>query len=237
MWCTGLVAPRHKESSQTRDRISILCFGRQIPIHCPPGKFSNFLTYINWMSIKWLFILVLIYMSSISNHLFLKVSVTQLCPTLWSQDCSPLSSSVHGILQARILEWAAISFSRRSSWPRDWNHVSCTAGRFFTTEPPGKSTLWTVACQVPLSMGISRTEYWSGLPWPPPGDFPHPGIEPASPAAPALQAVSLPLSHGGSPNHLFLCYRNTCYRFLSEVLAHIFYPLFYWIICPFLTNL
>ena len=47
MWCTGLVAPRHMESSQTRDQISILCFGRQTPIHCPPGKFSNFLTYIN----------------------------------------------------------------------------------------------------------------------------------------------------------------------------------------------
>ena len=41
-------------------------------------------------------------------------------------------------------------------------------------------TLWTIACQVPLSMGFSRQEYWSGLPCPPPGDLPHPGIEPAS---------------------------------------------------------
>ena len=39
-------------------------------------------------------------------------------------DCSPLGSSVHGILQARILEWVIISSSRRSSWPRDWTHVS-----------------------------------------------------------------------------------------------------------------
>ena len=38
---------------------------------------------------------------------------------------------------------------------------------------------WTVACQAPLSMGFSRQEYWSGLPCPPPGDLPHPGIEPA----------------------------------------------------------
>ena len=43
-----------------------------------------------------------------------------------------LSSSVHGILQARILEWVAIPFSRGSSWPRDWTRVSCIAGRFFT---------------------------------------------------------------------------------------------------------
>ena len=46
-------------------------------------------------------------------------------------DCSLSGSSVHGISQAGILEWVAISFSR-GSWPRDWTHVSCTAGRFFT---------------------------------------------------------------------------------------------------------
>ena len=49
-----------------------------------------------------------------------------------------------------------------------------------------------VAHQPPLSMGISRQEYWSGLPLPPPGDLPDPGIKPMSPA---LQADSLPLSH------------------------------------------
>ena len=54
-------------------------------------------------------------------------------------------------------------------------------------------TLWTVACQAPLSMGFSRQEYWSGLPRPPPGDLPDPGLEPGSPA---LRADSLPLSHG-----------------------------------------
>ena len=51
------------------------------------------------------------------------------------------------------------------------------------------ATLWTVARQAPLSMGFSRQEYWSGLPCPPPGDLPHPGIEPGSPAAPALAGV------------------------------------------------
>ena len=64
------------------------------------------------------------------------------CPILWDpQDCSPPGSSVHGISQARILEWVAISFSRGSSRPRDTAHISCLAGRFFTTEPPGKPLL------------------------------------------------------------------------------------------------
>ena len=47
-------------------------------------------------------------------------------------------------------------------------------------------TLWTVAHQAPLSMGFSRQEYWSGLPCPPPGDLPDPGIEPVSLMSPAL---------------------------------------------------
>ena len=47
-------------------------------------------------------------------------------------------------------------------------------------------TLWTVACQAPLSMGFSRQEYWSGLPYPPPEDLPDPEIKPASPKSPAL---------------------------------------------------
>ena len=59
--------------------------------------------------------------------------VAQSCPTLCNpMDCSPPGSSVHGIFQARILEWVAISFSRRSSWPRDWTQVSRIVGRHFT---------------------------------------------------------------------------------------------------------
>ena len=62
-----------------------------------------------------------------------KVLVAQLCLTLFdSMGYSPPGSSVHGILQARILEWIAIHFSRGSSWPRDRTQVSHTAGRFFT---------------------------------------------------------------------------------------------------------
>ena len=58
------------------------------------------------------------------------------------------------------------------------------------------ATSWTVARQVPLSMGFPRQEYWSGLPFPPPGDLPDPGIEPESPKN--WQAGSLPLSPLGS---------------------------------------
>ena len=63
-------------------------------------------------------------------------------------------------------------------------------------------TLWTVARQVPLSMGFSRQESWSGLPCPPPGDFPNPGIEPLSLMSPALQVNSLPLAPPGKPKRI-----------------------------------
>ena len=69
---------------------------------------------------------------------------------------SPPGSSVHGIFQARILKWVAISYFREFSQPRDWTWVS-----------------W-----------VSRQEYWSGLPFPTSGDFPNIGIEPGSPGSP-----------------------------------------------------
>ena len=63
----------------------------------------------------------------------------QSCPTLCNPiDCSPPGSSVHGILQARILEWVAMPSSKGSSQPRGRTWVSCIAGRCFTTEPPRK---------------------------------------------------------------------------------------------------
>ena len=67
-----------------------------------------------------------------------------------SVDCSPPGSSVHGISQARILEWVVISFSKGSSQPRDQTCISCLACRFFTMEPPGK----------PLNgLLVSKTEF------------------------------------------------------------------------------
>ena len=60
----------------------------------------------------------------------------------------------------------------------------------------------TVAHQAPLSMGFPRQEYWSGLPFPPPGDLPNPRMEPTSPVSPALQADSLPNEPSRKPQFL-----------------------------------
>ena len=60
-------------------------------------------------------------------------------------------------------------------------------------------TPWTVACQAPLSMGFSQQEYWSGLPFPSPGDLPDPGIKPVSPLSSALAGGFFTLNHQGSP--------------------------------------
>jgi len=72
---------------------------------------------------------------------WVKVNVAQSCPTL----CNPMNYTVHGILQARILEWVAFPFSRESSQPRHKIQISCIAGGFFTS-------LATREAQ----------EYWSG---------------------------------------------------------------------------
>ena len=84
----------------------------------------------------------------------------QLCPTLWDPiDGSPPGSSIPGILQARTLEWVAISLSNAWKWKvkvKSLSHV-----RLFTSP-------WTAAYQAPPSMGFSRQEYWSGVPLPSP---------------------------------------------------------------------
>ena len=78
--------------------------------------------------------------------------------TLWTH---PPGSSVHGILQARILEWVAIPSSRGSSQPKNWTHVycgSCIAGWFFTVEPPGKPE--SIFNQIQI---WPRFRYWNSL--------------------------------------------------------------------------
>ena len=141
-------------------------------------------------------------------------------------DCGSLGSSVNGILQARILECVAISFSRGSfrqgikpgspllqvdslplghlsSVQFSCSFVSNSFGpcglrhaRLLCPLPTAShgggglvakscltiATPWTVACQALLSMGFSRKEYWSGLPFPSLEDLPHPRIKPAYPA-------------------------------------------------------
>jgi len=82
------------------------------------------------------------------------------CPTLCNPiDGSPTGSSLPGILQARTLEWVAISFSNAWKWKvkvKSLSHVRLLA------------TPWTAAYQAPLSMGFSKQEYWSGVPLPSP---------------------------------------------------------------------
>ena len=88
--------------------------------------------------------------------------VARSCPTLCDPvDYSPPGSSIHGILQARIPEWIAISFSRGYSPPSDHTCVSfvfCMAGRFFTTEPPRKPTIAT------SSYSHQNSMVWEKLP-------------------------------------------------------------------------
>ena len=62
------------------------------------------------------------------------------------------------------------------------------------------TTLWIITHQTPLSMGFFRQECWDGLPFPPPGDLPDPGIKSMCPASPALQADSLPGEASGKPS-------------------------------------
>ena len=76
------------------------------------------------------------------SDVLLRVLVAQSCLTLCDpMDYSLLGFSVHGILQARILEWIAIPFSRGTSQPRDRTLVSCITGRFFTVWATGKSQI------------------------------------------------------------------------------------------------
>ena len=103
------------------------------------------------------------------------MKVIQSCPTL----CDPMDYTVHGILQARILEWVAFPFCRGSSWPRDRTQVSRIAVDSLPAKPQGKPKNTGVDC---LSLR--------------PADLPNPGIEPGYPA---LQADSLPTELSGKP--------------------------------------
>ena len=106
----------------------------------------------------------------------MKVLVTELCPTLCDlMDCSTPGSSAHGVLQARILEWVAMPFSRGSSWPRNRIWVSHITGRFFTIWATRKSYLyikleeccklftWLMPQCTPLSRTLSFHHYYKQL--------------------------------------------------------------------------
>ena len=106
--------------------------------------------------------LLLIYYSLFKKRklLFATAKSLQSCPSLWDPtDGSPLGSSVPGILQARTLEWVAISFSNAWKWKVKVKLLG--HARLLVTP-------WTGAYQAPPSMGFSRQEYWSGVPSPSP---------------------------------------------------------------------
>ena len=116
----------------------------------------------------------------------------QSCPTLCHPiDGSPPGSSVHGIFQARVLEWGAIAFST------SLNETICLCCAVLCWVTQSCPTLCNPMNCSPS--GSSRQEYWSGLPCPSPGDLPNPGTEPRSPA---LQADSLPAQLPGKPDYM-----------------------------------
>ena len=78
------------------------------------------------------------------------------------------------------------------------------------------ATLWTVACQAPLPMGFSRQEYWSGLPCPPSGYFPNPGIEPVSLQPPELASGFFSSSATRKPLEMYACVQNF-WKYLYEI--------------------
>ena len=102
------------------------CGATGAPTHC---WWERKMVQLLWTTVWWLLTKLSILLPWVS----MSVLVAQSCPTCCNpMDCSLLGSSVHRILQARILGWVAIPFFRRSSWPRDWIQVSCIPGRFFT---------------------------------------------------------------------------------------------------------
>ena len=208
--------------------ISLSCVHFFLSLTIPVFKWRNFISESTVNLVK-----IILLVTATAKSL-------QTCPTLCDPiDGSPPGSPVPGILQARTLEWVAISFSNAWNWKVKVKSLSCvwlletpwtTAYQaslsmgfsrqehwsgvpllspedlpdpsFSMDEVTSLSrvrlfaTPWTVARQAPPSMGFSRQEYWSGLPFPSPGDLPDPGIEPRSPA---LQADALTSEPPGKP--------------------------------------
>ena len=157
-------------------------------------------------------------------------------------DCSPPGASVHGILQARKLEWVAISFSRASSQSRNQTRSPTSQADSLPSETPGSSTYmyavvlalshvwlfampWTVACRAPPSMRFSRQEYWSRLPSPPPGNLSNPGIKPRSPYC---RQILYHLSHQGSQLYIYKILYMTIYTYIYVVWIDEFFNKWCW---------
>ena len=102
-------------------------------------------------------------------HACTSAKLLQLCSTVCcSMDYSPPGSSVHGIFQARILEWVTIPFSKRSSWPWHQTWFSCIAGGFFTIWATRKTGVWHMTgyqrCSEIVVVGAHKTQKLSEAP-------------------------------------------------------------------------
>ena len=121
--------------------------GNKLTVHKAVAKTFYLASYLR--SILLYFFLVLLYKfdseSTFQNYAILETETfAQSCPTLCDpMDCSPPVSSVHGILQARILEWVAIPFSREAPRPKGQTWGALIAGRFFTTRATRETILLT----------------------------------------------------------------------------------------------
>ena len=136
LWRSGhleLRSPRSRDQLELNRQPSSL--GQSLVFHSPHGFSPKHQGRASSHLLSWLF-----------SPLFTFCVHAQSCPTVWDpMNCSLSDSSVHGILQARILEWVAISFSMGSSRPRDGarvSWVSCTAGGFFTCWAIGESFIY-----------------------------------------------------------------------------------------------
>ena len=123
--------------------------------------------YCNFSDINSFFDILVILKRTIIYKCMHACSVTELCLRLWEpMDCSLPDSSVHGIFQAKILEWVAIYSSRGSLQPRNRTHaskISCIAGGFFTTAPPGKSVLTEISVKVEVTWQVFQNNCWKSL--------------------------------------------------------------------------
>ena len=135
----------------------------KVNILCRPSYKDNIHLNHYWLSFQGLLLTQTLasQKDSISLLKGTLVKVAQSCLTL----CDPMDYTVHGILQARILERAAFPFSRGSSQPRDQTQISRIAGRFFIAEPQGKSKNTGVFFYpfYPFSTGSSWPRNWTGV--------------------------------------------------------------------------
>ena len=136
--CTGCIHKYHlKKSSQPKPVLEApVRFPNLFLLHCPLGQ-----QYCSHYAALWT---VLLFIHSLLSLWlpYLNGFFGSKCKCEWktlsrvTTLCNPIDYTVHGILQARILKWAAFPFSRGSSQPKDWTQVSHIAGRFFTSWAP-----------------------------------------------------------------------------------------------------